>query len=1053
MNRVRPIQDTTCPTPAPQWTAPAPPVRAPGRCDDAPVLPDKQFVQPTPQTPPPDTFTEPAPVVVSNAETTVTCADLGAGPTGDSVTVAAAAISRTIYWSDIPALLRQQRRYIGSLDGSTVQALTSEGTSAATIASTLRLSPQQAEAFHALAAAARMEVAEQVRLNALARIQCLWLSEEQTATCPAGCAEDADSGYTIAAGIRNPVVVEAGRFTSRVSQEDANAQAQAYAEERLVCLFGNDIQTVDCETDLGKPERVPNDLVSQTPSGELRRGEFTVPADTYFDTTKEAANERARAAAIARLNCLYLSKQLVISCDDAVETAGADVKPSLLSAGVPGNPITVPAGEFVSSISQADADQQALDAATLLLECTFGNDEMVVTCPASTTPGVHLSADSEALSLTVPAGTYLSTSKAEANELALLLTQQQLGCIYCNDYIEPSCYPASYTPTPGQAIPLEDVTADWAENVVLGLAANTYCFENQDQTWTASVAASLQRPVQKEEGCLYLNDEVWVGCMPDLEGGQTPPVGGYHHPDYLDADFEDHPRFPGLTFAEKLSLKSRPTGSELIRIAAGQYPIRTTDVPDGEDPKVYANAQARLYALSLLDCQFTNPEYTWTCQNAWSPERFVQADVVQPGSNNQPVISITVPAGLFVSSTSFADAVEQARQAAIGSLNCYYTNDEVRVACWEKYGESGESPPLDGRYTGPPVHWKYGTGKVNYKQATNGDVYDNFLELQEWQRGSLALPSVIKAGTTSSDLSKADANQLAVELAIAGLECNSAARDAGLVCSDAMIVKCGGVAEAPPGNPRVPGVNGLVSEAWSYFTETFTHNGETKQRAVLRAGDGKLRVLTFNVLTSEWDVSDLGCSPDTVGGCGGPGIKVPAGIMCADTKEAANRLAYDMIRQQLQCFPLPTDPGSGDGDTDMLKCAFGFRVYDRGGGALKVCEGNVLAVSPSGGGVTTSPVFFQPSGLGTLYVTLRVVVNVTMRSNYPYDMTVWYADVQIRNSPPTNTVPQYGGGTFYFEIARVSSAGEISQKLNGDARVCVYSSPGAAGRIYATLCG
>lgn len=92
-------------------------------------------------------------------------------------------------------------------------------------------------------------------------------------------------------------------------------------------------------------------------------------------TAQARADEIATNIANAGLTCGWENQQLWVTC--------LDVNPGYTihySDPAVSDQATMPAGEFTSEVSQADADEQAARAAAFELDCLVGNDEQTVTC-------------------------------------------------------------------------------------------------------------------------------------------------------------------------------------------------------------------------------------------------------------------------------------------------------------------------------------------------------------------------------------------------------------------------------------------------------------------------------------------------------------------------------------------------------------------------------------------------------------------------------------------------------------------------------------------------
>lgn len=263
-------------------------------------------------------------------------------------------------------------------------------------------------------------------------ITALYYNDDQSAaaSCPDG---------TTGQGVS--VTVPAGTIASNISKADANqkaqAEAQRQAEARLDCtpdavVYTNDEQTATafCQITEGSP---PPEGVPVT---------RTVPAGTVTSTISKAdANLQAQAMAqqlaAQALSCVYWnSQQEYLAVCDNNSPAGDKTA-------------TIAAHTYSSTLSQADADAQALNAAKAAAEaqldpsCTSGgqiyyNTEQRVTivaagCRPPTPPSTPCSVT---VNVTIAAGHVTSTiSQLDANQRAQNFARQMAqtrATQYCN---------------------------------------------------------------------------------------------------------------------------------------------------------------------------------------------------------------------------------------------------------------------------------------------------------------------------------------------------------------------------------------------------------------------------------------------------------------------------------------------------------------------------------------------------------------------------------------------------------------------------------------------
>lgn len=253
--------------------------------------------------------------------------------------------------------------------------------------------------------------------------------QEYTASCP-----DGQTGSSVT------VVKEAGTVGSALSVADANARAiqmaQDEANSRLVCedapaLFYNVRQSYTAYC--------PGASSDGTPAATGSPSTASIDAGRYQSSvSQEAADNAALAAAQAKaeaqLACTFYNKAqtCTATCPDG---GGDDVEK------------TVEAGQFTSTISQADADAKALAEAQRLAEeeidCpdtyTIGNTAQSYPLRRACSPS---GCQSIIITLTavVPANTYVrqttvanaAQTQLELNQQAQAIAQQQAEALYQN---------------------------------------------------------------------------------------------------------------------------------------------------------------------------------------------------------------------------------------------------------------------------------------------------------------------------------------------------------------------------------------------------------------------------------------------------------------------------------------------------------------------------------------------------------------------------------------------------------------------------------------------
>ena len=525
---------------------------------------------------------------------TITVASLAASGncgalTGSPVTIAAGLFTSVVSFAVVTGMSDTQRAFLAAVPQGTLDGLV--GQSALQVAQVTGLTIAQAGQVVTALTAAEVTVAASAAAAVAAALNCYYVNTAQTASCGAG-------------SVTAPVTVAAGTFTSVVSVEAANEAALAAAQSQLVCAWLNASQTANCgagaTVGLGNPS--------------------TVAAGSVTSTISQAdADEQALAIATSLLVCSYPNTQQgPITCP--VDSGGVAANTGA------SNPITIAAGTFTSSINQADANAQAVLAANQLLRCQWGNDQTTVVCPTS--GGQPASATvSPVYQVVIPANTFLSDiSRAEANAQALQFANSQLDCLYCNLAVPAACVNVN-----GPSI---DATAP--------VAAGTFCATTfgAAQSLATTLAAIPIEVSANGALCRYANDQIIAKCV----GDGVNFVGPYN-----------------VTTGAGLSAVSL---SQSVTVPAGTF-ITTTSKAD-------ANAQAAAAAIASLNCFWSSP--------AAGPINCPADSAV--GSSPPASNPLFIPAGLFTSYTSLAQ-VNAMLSAYISTVTiCLWTNDaQVGGAC------------------------------------------------------------------------------------------------------------------------------------------------------------------------------------------------------------------------------------------------------------------------------------------------------------------------------------------------------------------------------------
>lgn len=419
-------------------------------------------------------------ITVANTLTVQSCT---APSEGDDVTIPAGTLSESVALAQLSALTPIQTAFLAARQpaelGSWILLTAVE------LAAQARLTLAQAQQLRDLLDTAVASVASQTAALATSELDCLFYNVAKTASCaldPQGVPADTPS-----------TTVAAREITSRISQTDADDQAQALADSRLRCEWSNTAQLVTCPGN-----DVPNDIAPPvgSPTTRLRVGEVTVVAGIVRSPLSQAdANASAQVYGQASLVCFYYNTQQTFTCP-------ADVDDEAAITGTT-NPITVAANAITSDVSQADANAQALTLAQLQAICEYGSDALNVACPADAATG---SSPANGTPVVLAADQFRSPlSKADANALRDAFAASLLVCFWTNDLQEVPCLDDTHAVPPGKG----SVAAGSVVSYVSKEDANTL----------AQTLATAQRV------CLYPNDAATgAACASGLEQLQTGTV-------------------------------------------------------------------------------------------------------------------------------------------------------------------------------------------------------------------------------------------------------------------------------------------------------------------------------------------------------------------------------------------------------------------------------------------------------------------------------------------------------------------------------------------------
>ena len=532
-------------------------------CATTPIKVPEELREPKGVTTTTTPLQSPRPIQVSNLEVTVTCAELYYNTEGNNVTVPAKEFTALVSLNTIAGVNDSVLHYIAStrLEDEIEAQLESRTLTAESLVTLTGLTFTQAQTFISLAESQQSTLDLSARTLALSRLKCYWWNTEQEAECPDPLMATSNE-FSLA---QYRVIVAQHTVSSDISQEDADAKALTQAKTQLNCLYISDAFTAKCTTRDSRPypitEHVPNDTSPVAEGLSERVGTFSVPAGTFisFDS-KEDANAQAEAYAWSQLNCYYVNDLVERHCTDP-RARNRGVDPTLypavdanIVARTAGQQVVIPVGFFTSDLSTADATQQAITLADMLLECCYLNEPITITCPPDEDGNPASSKGSSVYSISVPRGAFISCESQEAaNAEALASIQQELQCVYCNSTVVPTCVPnwVVEAATTGILLTKDMViqgeewyegelyklkmpfsseglvnpytgepenVADWSEDATVGIEADAICSETKKQEAQdiAETIAQVKVKSPKEENdgenCHYASPKILLGC-------------------------------------------------------------------------------------------------------------------------------------------------------------------------------------------------------------------------------------------------------------------------------------------------------------------------------------------------------------------------------------------------------------------------------------------------------------------------------------------------------------------------------------------------------------
>lgn len=535
--------------------------------------------------------------------------------------------------------------------------------------------------------------------------------------------------------------VSRGAFASTASKEDANTKARNFALRQLECFYINDYIYDRCEESTARnlgvnPETNPPAVanISKKTSGQS----VAVPQGFFTSTVSpEEANQLAEQLVSYLLECCFISKPVTVECGPytlGVDEFGDPIYPKneygediIVQPSKEASPVfsmSLEAGRVMGctydGYTQESVDEQARALLDGVLQCYYCNTRILPSCvpdwvrQACSPGGLRVDGwPGGVYTLSVP----LNIRAEVTDPFSEYPDAKVVGIIN------------PYESVKANAVVLED-TSKWSTDASVGMEEDVMCAAEWEQTQQLAFTSALNTVREVNETCTYVNDEVIAACaadnpyskepieptanpnnLPEVYSsyrteGITPENKPYiFYTEFILADITSYDAINGefiYTLSEDLST---PGIGATIIVPEGTFTVTSEDVPEGGDPKAYANRLAEEFATSMLHCVFGNKYMAGACTTApvprpvtreylnqylWSTGKGMPADGLTKFStkSNEP---ITVPPNVFTSKHSLQDTLDQTENFILSLIQCTYCNDPVHASCKGEYTQLSEA--------------------------------------------------------------------------------------------------------------------------------------------------------------------------------------------------------------------------------------------------------------------------------------------------------------------------------------------------------------------------
>lgn len=380
----------------------------------------------------------------------------------------------------------------------------------------------------------------------------------------------------------------------------------------------------------------------------------------------------AELTALTNLVCTFDSQELWVVCDSSSED-GFTVSIAVAPAPLP-DPDKFqyrPAGFAQSTLSVADANEQAVRDATLSLSCLYLSEVQEVTCGADVDPVFDFAYSPP---FTVGAASYGS--------LLDLGEHRQ----FASTVLDPEAFAVV---SPGfSSYALDSLVATRALVTTVTIAAGYFPSVTQD-----AANAKARAWAARQLDCFFPSREGEINCNNRATSEDGNPVAirmqeaGMTEGEVfaeMDSDYAVSPELvtnvgiiPNVTGP---GADVDPSEGLIVQLPAG--------LVSSVSAQVDADAEARLYALSFLACRWVSPATQCSCAELWSEEELLgfKASLNETASSSELIFE----KGALGSSESGPLSAASSYALCQASLTCIYCNDTLEPRCHIAY--SGDYP-------------------------------------------------------------------------------------------------------------------------------------------------------------------------------------------------------------------------------------------------------------------------------------------------------------------------------------------------------------------------